>query len=30
MESTQDPKELRAIVEGLILADRRTKEEVSS
>lgn len=30
MEATQDPHELRAIVESVILADRRTKEVVSS
>jgi hypothetical protein len=28
MEATEDPDELRAIVEKVILADRRTKEEV--
>jgi hypothetical protein len=28
MESTEDPDELRAIVERIILADRSTKEEV--
>jgi hypothetical protein len=26
MEATEDPNELRAIVEGVILADRRAKE----
>ena len=30
MESTEDPDELRAIVERIILADRATKEEVAS
>jgi hypothetical protein len=30
MESTEDPVELRAIVEALVLADRRAKEEASS
>lgn len=30
MEATEDPDELRAIVEGVVLADRRTKEEVPS
>ena len=30
MEATEDPDELRAIVEALILADRRTKEEAPS
>jgi len=30
MESTEDPGELRAIVERVILADRATKEEVAS
>lgn len=30
MEVTEDPDELRAIVEGVILADRRAKEEVAS
>jgi hypothetical protein len=30
MEATEDPDELRAIVEGVILADRRAKEDVSS
>jgi hypothetical protein len=30
MEATEDPEELRAIVEGVILADRRAKEEVPS
>lgn len=29
MESTEDPSELRAIVERIILADRATKEEVA-
>ena len=29
MEATEDPDELRAIVERVILADRRTKEKVS-
>jgi hypothetical protein len=28
MEATEDPDKLRAIVENVILADRRTKEEV--
>jgi hypothetical protein len=28
MEATEDPDELRAIVENVILTDRRTKEEV--
>lgn len=30
MEATEDPDELRAIVESVILADRRVKEEVPS
>ena len=30
MESTEDPEQLRAIVERVILADRATKEEVPS
>jgi len=30
MESTEDPEELRAIVERVILADRATKEAVPS
>jgi hypothetical protein len=30
MEATEDPDELRVIVENVILADRRTKEEVPS
>jgi hypothetical protein len=30
MEATENPDELRAIVEKVILADRRTKEEVQS
>lgn len=30
MEGTEDPEALRAIVESVILADRRTKEEVAS
>jgi hypothetical protein len=30
MESTEDPDELRAIVERIVLADRATKEEVPS
>ncbi len=30
MEATEDPAELRAIVERVILADRATKEEVAS
>jgi len=30
MEATEDPDELRAIVESVILADRRAKEEVPS
>ena len=30
MEATDDPDELRAIVESVILADRRNKEEVPS
>jgi hypothetical protein len=30
MEATEDPDELRAIVEEVILADRRAKEEVPS
>lgn len=30
MEATEDPDELRAIVEGVILADRGSKEEVPS
>ena len=30
MESTEDPEELRAIIEGIILTDRATKEEVGS
>lgn len=29
MEATEDPDELRAIVEQLVLADRRTKEAAS-
>ncbi|MDA8281745.1 MAG: hypothetical protein M0Z42_00270 [Actinomycetota bacterium] len=28
MEATEDPEELRTIVESVILADRRTKEEI--
>jgi hypothetical protein len=28
MEATEDPEELRAIVENVILADRRAKEEI--
>ena len=30
MESTEDPEQIRAIVERVILADRATKEEVPS
>jgi hypothetical protein len=30
MESTNDPEQIRAIVERVILADRATKEEVAS
>jgi hypothetical protein len=30
MEETEDPAQLRAIVERIILTDRATKEEVSS
>ena len=30
MESTDDPEQIRAIVERVILADRATKEEVPS
>lgn len=30
MEGTEDPEALRAIVESVILADRRAKEEVAS
>ncbi|MBO0886193.1 MAG: hypothetical protein J2O38_02270 [Acidimicrobiales bacterium] len=30
MEATEDPEELRAIVERVILADRRAKEEIST
>jgi hypothetical protein len=30
MEATEDPDELRAIVETVILADRRAKEELPS
>ena len=30
MEATDDPEQLRAIVERIILADRATKEEVPS
>jgi len=30
MESTDDPEQIRAIVERVILADRQTKEEVAS
>jgi len=30
MEATEDPGELAAIVERILLADRRTKEEVAS
>jgi len=30
METTEDPDELAAIVERVLLADRRTKEEVPS
>jgi hypothetical protein len=30
MEATEDPDELRRIVEAVILADRRTKEKVPS
>jgi hypothetical protein len=30
MESTEDPEELRAIVERVILTDRASKEEVAS
>jgi hypothetical protein len=28
MEATEDPEELRGIVESVILADRRSKEEI--
>jgi hypothetical protein len=28
MESTEDPDELAAVVERILLADRRTKEDV--
>jgi hypothetical protein len=30
MESTEDSEELRAIIEGIIVNDRATKEEVAS
>jgi hypothetical protein len=30
MESTEDPDDLAAIIERVLLADRRTKEEVAS
>jgi hypothetical protein len=30
MEETEDPDEVRAIVEGIILADRATKEQAQS
>lgn len=30
MEATEDPDELRAVVERIILADRATKEEATS